>query len=33
LFTTSQSEAVDFGGVVQSFEYGQDIGFVNVDFV
>ena len=33
LFTTSEAAAYEFGGTVQEFKYGQDVGFVNTDFI
>jgi len=32
LFTTSFSEAAAFGGAIQEFKYGQDVGFIYTDF-
>ena len=32
LFTTSEAEARNFGGTVQEFFYGQDVGFIYTDF-
>ena len=33
LFTTSESEAEAFGGTIQEFNYGQDVGFTYTDFI
>lgn len=33
LFTTSEKEAEEFGGIIQEFSYGQDVGFEYTDFI
>ena len=33
LFTTSYNDAEAFGGIIQEFQYGQDVGFIYADFV